>query len=49
MKDNILPRNGFYYNNELWYSNAYQKLRPAARELLHCLICELRWSRIVIG
>ena len=44
MKDNILPRNGFYYKNELWYSNAYQKLRPAARELLHCFICELRWS-----
>ena len=49
MKDNIFPQIGFYYKNELWYSDAYQHLKPAAKELLHCLICELRWSWIKVG
>ena len=43
-KYNKSPNGGFYYNNEFWYSNAYQSLTISARELLHSMICELRWS-----
>lgn len=38
-------RGGFYYNNELWYSKAYQELPKAAMNLLHDLLNELRWPR----
>lgn len=40
----IPPNHRHYYNNEFWYSKAYQSLTITARELLHSLICELRWS-----
>lgn len=40
----IVPNHNFYYNNEFWYSDAYQSLTISARELLHSMICELRWS-----
>ena len=43
-KDKIAPNGGYYYNNELWYSKAYQELRKSSRELLHCFCNELRWS-----
>ena len=36
---------GFYYPNEVWFSKAYQSLTPTARELLHCFLTELRWTR----
>lgn len=39
-----VSNHNFYYNNEFWYSNAYQSLTISARELLHSMICELRWS-----
>lgn len=39
-----VSNHNFYYNNELWYSDAYQSLTISARELLHSMICELRWS-----
>ena len=38
------PRGGFYYNNELYYSNAYRSLTKSARDLLHDFINELRWT-----
>ena len=37
-------KGGFYYPNEVWFSRAYQSLTPAARELLHCMFNELRWT-----
>ena len=37
-------RGGFYYSNEIWDSGAYQVLTKTARNLLHCLITELRWT-----
>ena len=36
---------GFYYNNILWLSPAYQALTKSSRNLLHCLATELRWAR----
>lgn len=43
-KHTKVPNHNFYYANEFWYSSAYQSLTLAARELLHCMICELRWT-----
>ena len=43
-KYNIAPNGGFYYNNELWFSKAYQALRKSSRNLLHCLIIERKWK-----
>ena len=40
-----LHKGGFYYQNEVWFSKAYQSLTPTARELLHCFLTELRWTR----
>ena len=40
-----LHKGGFYYQNEVWFSKAYQSLTPMARELLHCFLTELRWTR----
>jgi hypothetical protein len=37
-------RSGHYYTNQLWFSDAYQELSMSARDLLHILISELRWS-----
>lgn len=44
--NNQIPalRGGFYYNNELWFSDAYQSLLITTRNLLHCFIGELRWD-----
>jgi len=44
INDNISPKGGYYYNNELYYSQAYRSLSKAARDLLHCLLNELRWA-----
>ena len=43
-EDRISPNGGYYYNNELWYSKAYQDLTKSSRELLHCFCNEFRWS-----
>ena len=43
-KNHKIPNLGFYYKNDLWFSKAYQNLTKSARNLLHCLISELRWS-----
>ena len=43
MKKNT-RRGGFYYSNELWDSDAYQSLSISARNLLHCMTIELRWT-----
>lgn len=40
----IARKGGFYYSNELWFSDAYQTLTKSARNLLHCLINELHWT-----
>lgn len=40
----IPPNHRHYYKNDFWYSIAYQSLTITSRELLHSLICELRWS-----
>jgi len=45
INDNISPKGGYYYNNELYYSQAYRSLSKAARDLLHCLLNELRWAK----
>ncbi len=39
------PRGGYYYDNELYFSRAYQELTLSARNLLHHLFNELRWVR----
>ena len=44
INDNISPQGGFYYNNELYYSDAYRSLSKAARDLLHGFHNELRWT-----
>ncbi len=41
---NLSKNSGWWYPNEVWFSKAYQDLTPAARELLHCMFNELRWS-----
>ena len=38
------PNGGFYYDNELWNSDAYQSLPKSARNLFHCFLNELRWK-----
>lgn len=40
----IPPNHRHYYKNDFWYSEAYQSITIASRELLHSLICKLRWS-----
>lgn len=35
---------GYYYWNDLWFSDAYLELTKSARNLLHCLFSELRWT-----
>ena len=42
----LSKRGGNYYNNQLFYSKAYQTLTKSSRNLLHDLINELRWSKI---
>ena len=37
-------RGGWYYTNEVWLSPAYQKLTLSSRNLLQCLVTEIRWS-----
>ena len=38
-----IPTHGHYYSNELFMSKAYQELTPSARNLLQCLLSEIRW------
>jgi len=35
---------GFYYAEDLWYSEAYQALNTSGRNLLHGLIGKLTWT-----
>ena len=44
LQKNISPKAGFYYNNNLIYSIAYQQLRKSSRDLLYCFLTERRWS-----
>ena len=39
------PKAGQWYNNELYFSKAYQSLSKSARNLFHCLRNELRWPK----
>ena len=45
MKYKIRMASGFLYRNDLRYSKAHQSLNVSARELLHCFINELRFSK----
>jgi len=42
-------KGGVYYGNEVWFSPAYQRLTPKARDLLHCLMSELRYGWKKVG
>lgn len=51
-KNSIIPtkckyhapiKGGFYYNNEVFFSKAFQSLSKSGRNLLHCFILERRW------
>jgi len=37
-------RGGFYYTNDIWLSDAYMSLSISARNLLQCLLTELRYK-----
>ena len=39
------PKAGQWYNNELYFSDAYQSLTKSARNVFHCLSNELRWTK----
>ena len=39
-------RKGCFYNNEVWFSPAYQRLTLGARDLLQCLYTEIKKSKI---
>ena len=39
------PKAGQWYNNELYFSEAYQSLPKSARNLFHCLRNELRFDK----
>ena len=39
------PKAGQWYNNELYFSVAYQSLTKSARNLFHCLRNELRFEK----
>jgi len=43
------PKAGQWYNNELFFSNAYQGLPKSARNLFHCLRNELRFDKKLNG
>jgi hypothetical protein len=38
------PRAGAWYQNELYFSPAYQSLTNSARNLFHCMYNELKWK-----
>ena len=37
------PRAGTWYQNELYFSPAYQSVTNSARNLFHCMLNELKW------
>lgn len=39
------PNGGFYYNNDIFFSKAFQKLRPTSFRLLHCLLTECLYDK----
>jgi len=39
------PKAGQWYNNDLYFSPAYQSLPKSARNLFHCLMNELKWTK----
>ncbi len=45
----VVPRAGFYYINEIWFSEAYQALSLASRDLLQCLFAELKYDYVGKG
>ena len=44
-KRKISSRAGFFFKYELLFSDAYHELPKSARDLLHCLVFELRFNR----
>ena len=46
MKKRSISRTaGYFFKKELLFSPAYTELSPSARDLLHCLIFELKYTR----
>lgn len=44
-----IPNKGAFYKNEFWFSPAYKKLHKSSRDLLQCLLTELRKREMKIS
>ena len=44
-KRHLSPKAGFFFKYELLFSDSYHELPKSARDLLHCLVFELRFNR----
>ena len=44
-KKHLRPTAGFFFKYELLFSTSYLELTKSARDLLHCLIMELKFSK----
>ena len=44
-KNHLRPSAGFFFKYELLFSTSYLELTKSARDLLHCLIMELKFSK----
>ena len=42
----IKIKKGCFYRNGVWFSPAYQKLSPSARDLLQCLYIEISKAKV---
>ena len=49
MYNQVIPLKGAYYLNEFWFSEAYKSLPNKTRDLLQCMLTELRKKYIKIG
>ena len=44
-KRHLSPKAGFFFKYELLFSDSYHELPKSARDLLHCLVSELKFHR----
>ena len=44
-KRRLRPLQGYFFRAELLFSDAYVDLPPSARNLLHCMVFELRFTK----
>lgn len=49
MKPYVIPEKGNYYWNECWFSKSYLTLPAKARDLLMCLLTELKKEKVRVG